>query len=133
TPVEPIVVEQQSQTVPKPEQVPAEPVAEVAEPDVASVPAKAQPKGYVVQLAALSNQAAVNRFIDEQQLSRQALAWHRTYSQGRHWYVVTTEPVGSHVEALATAGRLEGAHPGLATWVRSLQSLQQAMEDTSGR
>ena len=70
-----------------------------------------------------------SRFIDQQQLSQQPLTWHKTYSQGRNWYVVTTEPVATHVEALATAGRLEGEFPDLATWVRSLDSLRQAIDD----
>ncbi|MDM3871903.1 SPOR domain-containing protein [Porticoccus sp. W117] len=102
----------------------------VAPPNVPAAPAPVPDKGYVVQLAALSSEAAASRYIDQQHQLPESLTWHRTYSKGRHWYVVTTNPISTHVEALAAAGRLEGADSGLATWVRSLDSLRQAIEDT---
>ncbi|MGS2724737.1 SPOR domain-containing protein [Porticoccus sp. GXU_MW_L64] len=127
-PAEVVPAEPPPLPVPKSLQTPQQPAAAtVQSPSTPETPAPVSGKGYVVQLAALSSEAAAKRYIDQQQRLSEPLTWHHTYSQGRHWFVVTTNPISTHVEALAAAGRLEGVHPEIATWVRSLDSLRQVI------
>ncbi|UTW44791.1 SPOR domain-containing protein [bacterium SCSIO 12696] len=88
--------------------------------------------GYLVQLAALGSEANAERFFEQHALPSASFLRHKTVSQGRGWYVITSHPVATRRQALALAGGLKATYPQLDTWVRSAASLQRAIRDAGG-
>lgn len=85
------------------------------------------PSSYGLQLLGLSNVAAVNRFIANNQLAGKA-NYYRTVRDGKEWYVVIYGEFKSPAEAKAAAAKLSATIKDLKPWVRSYKAIQAVIK-----
>ncbi|WIO74044.1 SPOR domain-containing protein [Porticoccaceae bacterium LTM1] len=82
--------------------------------------------GFTLQLAALANESAVEKFIAENGLQKSTLESHLIYSNGRPWFAVTAGHFPDRESAEQRGLALQQQHPGIDYWIRSMASLQKA-------
>ncbi len=122
---------QKQPVAPEPEPVrdPDQVVVTARAEATANRPVLEHKKGYTLQLAALDTQREVKQFIARFQLQGKPLVRTHTQSRNKTWYVLTTGLFANRAAAERAGQELSSSYPGLAYWVRSLQSLRAVAID----